>query len=265
MCFSTGVYGIGSDGTKLGGVYAVLGRQVSDRVRAGVVVDKGLNKISVGNVSATSNTPSLGGYVNWNMYPDGQGLALRASGSVTSNNLIVNRDSTPYSEAAQGKTSANGYAYQLKASYTMLPTAKRFNVTPYIGVRRSSLAINGFTETGAQYPLSYNSLTQSTTDALAGASMSYDFNDKLAGFVSAGMIKNLSYSAGALSGTSDIIGMSTFNSQLPAQGYTSPIVGAGLSYDVAKNQVVTVSTGWQQKTLTNTSQITGSVNYTVGF
>ena len=265
MCFSTGVYGIGSDGTKLGGVYAVLGRQVTDNIRAGVVVDKGINKISVGNVSATNNTPSLGGYVNWNMYPDGQGLALRASGSVTSNNVTVNRDSTPYSESAQGKTSANGYAYQLKASYTMLPTSKRLNITPYVGVRRSSLAINGFTETGAQYPLSYNSLTQSTTDALAGASVSYDFDDKLAGFVSAGMIKNLSYSAGALSGTSDIIGMSTFNSQLPAQGYTSPTVGAGLSYDLDKNQVVTVSTGWQQKTLTNTSQITGAVNYTVGF
>ena len=265
MCFSTGVYGIGSDGTKLGGVYAVLGRQVTDRVRAGLVVDKTLNKISVGNVSATNNTPSLGGYINWNMNPDGQGLALRASGSVTSNNVTVNRDSTPYSEAAQGKTSANGYAYQLKASYTTMPTSQRFNVTPYIGVRRSSLAINGFTETGAQYPISYNSLTQSTTDVLAGASMSYDFNDKIAGFVSAGMIKNLNYSAGAISGTSDIIGLSTVNSKLPAQGYTSPTVGAGLSYDLAKNQVVTVSTGWQQKTLTNTSQISGAVNYTVGF
>lgn len=265
MCASTGVYGIGSDGTKLGGVYAVLGRQVNDNIRAGLVVDKALNKISVGNVSATSNTPSLGGFVNWNMYPDGQGLALRASGSVTSANLNINRTGSQYSEDAQGKTSANGYAYQLKASYTLLPTTKRLNVTPYVGLRHSSLAINGYTETGAQFPLSYNSLTQSTTDALAGASMSYDFDDKIAGFISAGMIKNINYSAGTLSGTSGIYGLQTFNTTLPAQGYTSPTLGAGVSYDLAPHQVITISTGWQQKTLTNTSQITGAVNYTIGF
>ena len=52
---------------------------------------------------------------------------------------------------------------------------------------------------------------------------------------------------------------------MPGSSYTSAALGAGMSYEVAKNQRIGVNVGWQQKTLVNANVGSIGINYTVGF
>jgi outer membrane autotransporter protein len=113
--------------------------------------------------------------------------------------------------------------------------------------------------------LTVNGTTQTTTDAIAGASVAHRITEKVTGTLSAGVVQNISYSAGNVSGSSEIANLSTFNSNMPGSGYTSAVLGAGVSYDVAKNQRIGVNVGWQQKSLINTSVGSIGANYTIGF
>jgi uncharacterized protein with beta-barrel porin domain len=211
-----------------------------------------------------NSLPLLGGFVNWNNNAHGTGLGVQTAVAFNTADLAIQRTGTQYSEAGKGTTSSNGQAFQVKATYNQ-PIAENTSITPYAGIRYTQLTTNGYTETGAVYPLTYNSVNQNATDAVAGLTLGHNFTNRLAGFVSAGVIQNLSYSAGTVSGTSDIINLNKFSSQLPGQGYTTPTVGFGASYALSKNEYLGLSAGWQEKSLINVNVTTGTITYTVGF
>ena len=167
-------------------------------------------------------------------------------------------------ETGTGKTSAESTAYQLKASYA-IPLNEATTVSPYIGIRYTETSVNGYTEQGPVFPLTVNGTKQTTTDVLAGASISHKITNDLSGFISAGVVQNVGYKAGTMSGTSEVANLSTFNTGMPGSNYTSAALGAGVSYDVAKNQRISTNVGWQQKSLVNTNVGSVGVNYTIGF
>jgi hypothetical protein len=262
-CVSTGVNATNTSAGQLTSGTVTLGKRVTPNWRVGVVLSETFNTLNVGGVQSNTPLPVAGLYANWNMSSKGYGLGVQNSIARSSSNLTITRTGTVYSEGATGKTTSNGLAYQSKATYT-IPMSPKTNVTPYIGLRYTQLNTNGYTETGAQYPLTYNSLNQNTTDALVGVSASHQFG-ALTGFVNLGLTKNLSYDAGTLSGSSKIIGLNSFSTQLPGSHYTSAGVGAGVNYDLGRDQYVGASVGWQQKSLLNTNISTFGVTYTKGF
>ena len=262
MCISTGVRTTSDSAGSIKGGNFIIGYRASPNWRVGVFVDQGFGSTTVGNVKLTA-VPTLGGYVAWNEDARGYGWGIQGSAAMSAGNVDINRVGTAYSESATGKTTTSGQAFQLKTTYAM-PITTRDTVTPYAGIRYTTITNDGFTESGAVYPITYGSVTQSTTDALAGISLSHNFG-RFTGSVSTGVIQNLSYSAGTLTGTSGIIGLNSINTKLPGSGYTSLSLGTGISYDLAKNQYVGLSVGWQQKSLLNTSILSGALTYTVGF
>jgi hypothetical protein len=263
MCVSTGIRYVKDASGDLSGGNITLGYKINSKFRVGLFTDKGFNNLTIGNVTQKAGTPILGGYANWSEDPRGYGWGVRASAAVTSAKMDVTRQASAWSEAGTGTSNVTGQAFQLKGTYT-LPIGTRLTLAPYLGLRYTTLSNGGFTETGAQYPLTYNSLTQTTTDAMTGIGAGYNFGRATA-FVSAGVIRNLSYSAGAVSGSSDIINLSSYNIAVPGSNYTSLGFGAGFTYDVAKNQYLTTSFGWQQKSLVNTNVSNFGINYMVGF
>lgn len=262
LCVSTGVRTTSDSAGSIKGGNFIISKRINSNWRAGVFIDQALGNTTVGNVKLATN-PAMGVFANWNEDVRGYGWGIQTSAAVSTGNLDISRTGSQYSEATTGKTTSNGQALQVKTTYAM-PVTTRDTITPYAGLRYTSINNNGYTEQGAVYPISYGSTTQSTTDALAGISLSHNFGRTTAS-ISTGVIQNLSYSAGTLTGTSGIYGAENINNKLPGSGYTSLSLGAGLSYDLAKNQYVGASLGWQQKSLLNTSILSVAVTYTVGF
>jgi hypothetical protein len=79
--------------------------------------------------------------------------------------------------------------------------------------------------------------------------------------VSAGVITNLVNKQGTLSGTSNIIGLQNVSTNLTNPGGTTPVIGAGVSYDITPTQVLGLSLGYQQQAGIKS----GAITYTIGF
>lgn len=259
LCVSAGSRFTTDGAGKIQSGSLTVGKKIDKHWRVGAFADKSFGDLVVGNIKDSAN-PLVGAFANWNQDGDGEGLTISVAAATASSNLSVNREGSLYSESAQGKTSTNGNAYQVKASYTT-PLNNRTNISPYIGVRQTNFTTNGYTETGAVYPVTYNSVNQAKTDLLAGVNVSHDFDDKWSGFITGGVITNLVNKQGTLSGSSNIIGLKNFSTNLTNPGGTTPVVGAGISYDVTPTQVIGLSVGWQQQSGIKS----GALTYTVGF
>jgi hypothetical protein len=261
-CISTGVRTTSDSAGSLKGGNFVLGYRLTPNWRVGMFADQTASSTTMGNVKQ-STSPALGMFANWQEDARGYGWGVQSSLAMISGSMDINRAGTAYSETTKGTSSTGGQALQVKTTYAM-PVTSRDTVTPYAGLRYTKINNNSYTESGAVYPITYGNISQTTTDAIAGISLSHNFG-RFVGFVSAGVIQNLSYNSGTLTGSSDIIGLNSINSKLPGSGYTSTSLGMGVSYDLAKNQYLGLSIGWQEKSLLNTSVISGAATYTIGF
>ena len=159
------------------------------------------------------------------------------------------------------KTGVDVKAYQVKLSYTK-PLSMDLMLSPYVGVRRTELKVGGFTESGAEFPLTMSGFSQTTTDLLAGVSVSKKLRESLTGSISAGLVHNLQSSAGQVSVSSD---MGSFSSNLSGGRYTSASLGASLNYEVVKNHRIGVNIGWQQRNLNNANINSVGLSYSLGF
>jgi outer membrane autotransporter protein len=131
-----------------------------------------------------------------------------------------------------------------------------------VGLRRTELKLNGFTESGAEFPLTLASINQSSTDLLVGVSVSKKLREKLTGSLSLGVVQNLHSNAGQVSVSSD---MGSYSSNLTGGRYTSASLGASLNYEIKTNHRIGVNVGWQQRNLYNANINSYGLNYTVGF
>ncbi len=232
-----------------GGV--TVAKSINDNWRVGVFGSQHLNTPTVSGVKFDSNSPAVGAFVGWTQNPTGTGFGVTASTVRGTGNYTIGTD----------KTGVTADAYQVRGSYTIGLDGTTV-AAPYIGVRRSNFTVNGYTEQGPIFPLTYSAVKQSTTDLLAGVVVSKKFSDKLTGSVSAGVVQNIADSVGSVASTSD---MGNHNAPLKGGKYTSSALGAGLSYEVLPNQRIGANFGWQQKSLTNASITSYGVSYTVGF
>jgi hypothetical protein len=244
-----GVTNVASGDLNSGGV--TIAKSISNNWRAGVFGSQQINSPTVGGVKFDSNTPAVGAFVGWNAKDTGTGFGAVASAVQGSGKYTIGTDTTD----------VNAQAYQVKGTYTIGVDSSTV-ATPYIGVRYSTFNVNGYTEQGSVFPITYSAVKQNTTDVLAGIIVAKKFNDKLTGSVSAGVVQNIANEVGTVTASSD---MGNFSSPLQGGKYTSAALGAGLSYKVAPNQRIGANFGWQQKSLTNARIASYGVSYTVGF
>ena len=256
-CVSTGFGVVKAAGGDLTSGNLTVAKKINDNWRAGLFLNQQFNNPTYGGVRLDQSGPAVGGYVTWTK----DRVEVQASVAGVNNKLNITRNGP---EVGTATTTSSGTAYQLKGSYA-IPVSEKTTVTPYVGIRYTQLNVDGYTEQGPVFPLTVNSTKQTTTDVLAGVGLSHRITDKLTGSISAGVVQNISYTAGTVSGSSEIANLSTFNTGMPGSGYTSAALGAGMSYEVAKNQRVSVNVGWQQQTLVNANVGSVGVSYTVGF
>ncbi len=227
-----------------------VSKSIDANWRAGVFTSSNLNNPSSGDVSYTANNPALGVMVGWNEGADGIGYGVGASAVVNSGDYSL----------GGYRAGAKTQAYQVKATFTKPLDATTF-VTPYAGVRYSRTTVDGYTEVGPVFPLTFGGVTQTSTDLLAGVSASTKVADGLTASVNAGVVHNLDYNAGTVTATGE---PGAYQSNLAGTRKTSASLGAGLSYAIDKETKIGVSIGWQQKGTTSDISSVG-VNLTKSF
>lgn len=219
-----------------GGV--TVAKRINDNWRFGVFSSSAMNNPTIGSVS-TNSDPVVGGFVTF----VNDNFSIQASAASNKGTMNVTRQGP---ETGVGKSNVDNQAYQLRANYN-IPINETVTVTPYVGVRHTESTYSGYTERGPEFPLTVNATSRKSTDALAGVSLSKQFNDKISGSFSVGVVQNLNRQDPVYAGTSEIGGLSTFNGSLPNNGKTNASFGAGMSYSIDKTTRVGVSVGVQQK------------------
>ena len=243
----------GTGDLQSGGV--TVSKLINDKWRVGVFGTGAFNNPQNGNVTGKTN-PATGGYVT---YTDGP-LSVQASAAANTGELTVKRDGP---ETGVGTAGVKNTAYQVKASY-LIPIDEKTSVTPYVGVRQTDTKIGGYTETGPTFPLTVDAINRSNTSVIAGATVARQLTDKVTGSISAGVTQRISETNPGYRGTSEINGLSTFNSAIPGNGKTNVSVGAGLSYAIDNTTKVGVNVGVQQKG-SNANITSVGVSLTKGF
>jgi fibronectin-binding autotransporter adhesin len=264
MCVSAGLDSAKESTGRMNDTYVSIGFALSPQWRAGLFGDQQLGSAQVDGVKLSARRPLVGGFVGWDANQDGTGLGIQASVATNASALDIARMGSSYSETATGNTTALGNAQQVKATY-VLPLTDMFSVTPYAGLRLSELHIDGYNESGASYPVSYNSVKQRTLDALLGTSLDIKLTDRLSASLSASVTQNLSYQSGSVSGSSTVAGLNSFNVALPGSHYTSWGFGAGLGMALTNTQHLNLGLSFQQQKLSPFGIGAVTLSYSAGF
>jgi hypothetical protein len=239
----------------------VLGYGLSPHWRLGLFAGRALGHTGLDGVSLQATRPLLGAMVAWDAREDGSGLSLSASVAENASTLDIARYGSTYSEAASGQTGSRGDALQCMGTYT-LPVFQGLRLRPYLGLRLARLGIDGYTETGAAYPLRFNGVQQSTLDALVGLGLEARIGSRWSASLSAGLTHNLLYRSDPVSGGSDIPGLSSFQVAQPGGHYTSRSLGAGLGLRLGHGSSLSLDTSFAQPRLGNFNIASYSLDYT---
>ncbi len=239
----------------------VLGYGLNPHWRLGLFADRALGHTALDGVSMRASRPMLGAMVAWNAREDGRGLALSASLAANASTLDIARYGSTYSEAASGRTGSRGDALQLMGAYT-LPVLQSLRLTPYLGLRLARLGIDGYTETGAAYPLRFNGVQQNALDALLGVGLDARITPRWSASLCAGLTRNLRYRSDPVSGGSDIPGLASFQAAQPGGHSTSLSLGAGLGLRLGHGRSLSLDTSFAQPRLGNFNIASFSLGYT---
>jgi hypothetical protein len=138
--------------------------------------------------------------------------------------------------------------------------------SPYVGIRYSRIASNGYTEFGSDTvttPLSYNKLNQENIALLAGLKLSVKLDPKTTFVASAGVEQNLKNRSGQYSATG-LDGLTSIEFNTNPQK-TRATASLGAYYDIDKKQRVAVNGIYREETFNPIATTSILATYTVGF
>lgn len=242
--------GTSSPELNTGGITMI--QRLSDNWRLGVFTSRMFNNPAVGNIIMQSDTPAFGAMIGWSESKDGLGWGASLSGVMGSGRYVI---------GSVDRTNVNARAYQARVTYSYPLTAEAV-LTPYIGLRYTNLEVDGYTERSGIFPLSFNSVGQTSVDLFAGTSISYRIATGLTGSLNVGVVQNLSNSSSDVVVNSD---MGAFRSPLSSSNYTAATLGGGLSYEFIENHRMGLNLGWQQRGITDANITSVGVSYTFSY
>jgi autotransporter-associated beta strand protein len=269
LCVSAGGrYTYAGEGSlsNLGGL-VILGYRPTANTRVGLFADQSLENNSADRISQSKNDPTLGIFGNWAMNKDGNGLNLHASAVFSTSDLTVTRSGSALTEGGNGKSSFDGQAYELRASYVK-PLNDSLTLSPYVGLRYSRITLGAYTESANSQvasPVSYNSVTQDMSSVIVGANLSLRVTEKIMSMASLGVQQSLNYKMSAYSGSSNIPGLTTFSEPMAGNSDTLAMASATVSYDISRKERLAVSAFWQEQPSFHKGTTSIVANWTMGF
>lgn len=226
--------------------------QYDKNVRLGAWVDQNLSTNNTDGVKLSNNEPLFGVFGAWSERNDGLGYEVKVSAGYGDKDVEVTR-----TEANQGSAKINSRGIQTVSSFGVAIDGD-WIAAPYVGAKYLSVKRGAYTEGGSS-ALTYDTLRQETTSAMAGVKFTGKIDPQTFTVLSAGVEHDLDHNVGQYSATSG--DSSEFNSNIQK---TRPVVSAGIFYDIDKTQRLGLNATHRQEAFQSTATTSLLATYTVG-
>ena len=267
LCISTGGR-ITNTNTPTGdstGALVIGGYRVNDNVRVGAYLDQGISSSTPTGINLKQHNPLFGGFAVWQARQDGLGAQVKVAAGYNDSDMTVTRAVVGTSEAGSGSTSLISQAVSLVGSYGVEMQGS-WIASPYVGIRYTDVKAGGYTEASSATvtaPLSYASLSQSTTSLLAGIRWSGKLTDRVGLNGSVGVEQdvsnnNLNYTATGAAGLTPIV----FNTDI---NKTRPVASIGTTVSIDKRQQLAFCVFYSEQAFIKSSTTSAYGTYTIGF
>ena len=247
------------------GALVIGGYRVNDNVRIGAYLDQGVSSSLPSGINLKQHNPLFGAFAVWQARQDGLGAQVKVAAGYNDSDMTVTRAVVGTSEAGSGSTSLISQAVSLVGSYGVEMQGS-WIASPYVGIRYTDVKAGGYTEASSATvtaPLSYASLSQSTTSLLAGIRWSGKLTDRVGLNGSVGVEQDVSnnnsnYTATGVAGLTPIM----FNTDI---NKTRPVASIGTTVSIDKRQQLAFSVFYSEQAFSNSSTTSAYGTYTIGF
>jgi hypothetical protein len=247
------------------GALVIGGYRVNDHVRVGAYLDQGVASSMPTGINLKQHNPLFGVYGLWQARQDGLGSQVKVAAGYNDSDMTVTRAVVGISEAGSGSTSLTSQAVSLVGSYGVEMQGS-WIASPYAGIRYTDVKAGGYAEVSSSSvtaPLSYASLSQSTTSLLAGIRWSGKLTDGVGLNGSLGVEQDVSnsnsnYTAAGVTGLTSTV----FNTDI---NKTRPVASIGTTVSIDKKQQLAFSVFYSEQAFSNSSATSAYGTYTIGF
>ena len=249
------------------GVNVRIAKKLSDKVHAGIFVDKALTGTLTSNYDNETDSPFVGAFVGYAENQNGTGINLRASTGYSDNNVRITRNAglnTFDTIAGSGNAHIKNNGIQAEASYGV-KLNENLLLQPYLGLRQVNNTRSGYTEDTSSFAVTYNQVTHSATTGFTGAKLAGKITDNVVLHGNLGVeydIKNhIDNFEGSYANEFGFVHISP--SLMPEIKRTRLVSNAGADYLIDTKQTLSVAAS--QQSLSVGTAVNAMVTYTVAF
>jgi autotransporter-associated beta strand protein len=267
LCLSVGGRGTkvsnGAQGYSTGGGLIIGGYKISSSLRAGGWLDEGFSS-SGSNVRMSNGNPMFGLFGTYAPKSSNAGVQITGSVSYGANSATITREQLMNMEAGSGVSNFTSVAAKAELSYGIDPGVFDMKLSPFVGLRYYYATFNGYTE-AAQFPISYSSAKISANTAILGLRVNGRFYENWGAMFAVGGENDFSRSNPVFSGSSSIVGLTSFSVQPDyVTQNTRPFANVGLYYYPDKNSVLGITTYYRQDFYRPMNSLSTTLTYSIG-
>ena len=236
----------------------------SPSLRFGAYLDQNLMQSTPGGIAQLNNgAPMVGLFGVWSQNADGSGIEAKVSAAYTTKGATLTRPVVGVSEAGSGSTNLTTQGVQgiLKYGFNV---GNKSLVSPYAGMRYVLGGMGGYSESQSSTvssPLTYSSISNYTTTALAGLIARHRLDEKIILVGSAGLEKDVNANVGNLITS----GIGDFNIAMNSNYRTlRPTATIAAYYDLSTKEQIGLVGIYRQEAYQALTSSTVLATYTVG-
>jgi len=245
-------------------IVMVGGYKINDHVRIAGFADQMVNNNTPSGIDMENKSPMVGLSLVWNQHPDHLGYQVKLANAYQDKDVTITRTATGDAEAGSGSTDVSVQSYIAEVSYQFLSNDKTA-YRPYFAGRYAKIKQDGYTETNVDNPLTYSTVEDESVTLVMGMKVKHSLSPEIYLNGSLGVehdihndVDNLSVTATNISGLTPVSVNSNINK-------TRGVASLGADYYLAKNQMLSLKTQFQELAYTHTNAKTAYLSYTIGF
>ena len=265
-CFSIGarhtdINGNNNSDSSSSGAVAVGGYKFNENFRVSGFVDQQVARRDPKGLKVSNKGPMIGGNLVWNQFADHLGFQVRVANAYQAKDMTITRSEIGEAEKGKGETDIEVQSYVAEVSYQFSDGVNFYR--PYLAARRAIIKQDGYTETGVESPLTFNTVEDKSTTIIMGMKSKYKLNNKVTLNGALGVEHDISNKVDKIQATSSTITGITPVDLNTSINKTRPVVTLGATYYIAPNQSFSVQTQYQELSYTKTSSKTLYLSYTL--
>jgi hypothetical protein len=244
------------------GLVLVFGKKITDHLRFGTFIHSNMAYNTPANYSLSNKTPLIGLYAVWNEHKDQTGLQLKVGTSYQAVEATILREQLGFSEAAIGNTviTAQDVIVELRNNIEM---SQELIFTPYIAQRFSNKHQNEYTETGANLPLSYNSVFENSLTAIGGIKFKRKTARGNSFYGTIGVEQDILHDVSSLS-PSGVSGITTVD-LTKEHNATRAVLAVGFDLGITQNTMLRLKFQHQQLSYQDMTETNAYMSFNVSF